>query len=139
MIGWIHLTRPIMSVADVGFHIGGESGINHIVMQVHYLRALTAEDEPDNSGIAFYTTTERPKYTQGILLMVSGYGVIPPHKPCKSPNYKYMATGIALHAACHTCLDYVLYIHVIYIISYLYYAYILALRVHIYSSSLYFT
>jgi len=29
--------------ADVGFHIGGDSGVNYLVMQVHYARVLSGK------------------------------------------------------------------------------------------------
>jgi hypothetical protein len=64
-------------LSDVGFHIGGDSNINYLVMQIHYVSALS---EPDHSGLAIYTTQTEPRYQQGIFLMVSNTGVIPPNQ-----------------------------------------------------------
>lgn len=66
--------------SDVGYHIGGDSGINHLVMQVHYAKAMSPSDPADHSGLTLTVTDVRPKYTQGVLLLISGFADIPPHE-----------------------------------------------------------
>ncbi|KAF6028885.1 PAM [Bugula neritina] len=78
MFAWAKNADPTKLPPDVGYHIGGHSGVNYIVMQVHYARALTKDDPPDQSGIALYTSTIKPNFTQGIFLMAANIGSIPP-------------------------------------------------------------
>ncbi|KAF6039893.1 PAM [Bugula neritina] len=80
MFAWAKNADPTKLPPDVGYHIGGHSGVNYIVMQVHYARALTKDDPPDQSGIALYTSTIKPNFTQGIFLMAADFGHIPPKK-----------------------------------------------------------
>ncbi|XP_067938308.1 peptidyl-glycine alpha-amidating monooxygenase B-like [Watersipora subatra] len=80
MFAWAKNAPPTKLPDNVGYHIGGESKIRYIVMQVHYLRVFNSSETPDRSGIAIYTTKSVPQYTQGILLLASGFGTIPPHK-----------------------------------------------------------
>jgi peptidylglycine monooxygenase len=54
---------------DVGFKVGGESSIQYLVLQVHYMHQLP---EPDYSGITLQYTTEIMPKQAGVLLMVTG-------------------------------------------------------------------
>lgn len=61
----------------VGVYIGGESGIDYIVLQAHYGMKFVGNVQ-DYSGVTLDYVTERPHYLAGIYLM-KGTGAIPPH------------------------------------------------------------
>lgn len=69
----------------VGFHVGGDSHVNYLGLQIHYAVAKT---EPDNSGLALTITTTPPDYQQGILLLVSNYAIIQPNQPGNPANQR---------------------------------------------------
>uniref|UniRef100_T1IX66 Copper type II ascorbate-dependent monooxygenase C-terminal domain-containing protein n=1 Tax=Strigamia maritima TaxID=126957 RepID=T1IX66_STRMM len=66
------------SFIDVGFRTGGDSGVNYLVLEVHYALPLNVSD---NSGLSLYSTYERQKYIAGIFLMLSASTQIPPMHP----------------------------------------------------------
>lgn len=80
---------------DVGFHIGGSSRIEYLVMQIHYARTIGKNEPDDHSGLAIYKTKNVPKYTQGIFLLLSGSGIIPPNRKreCQT-TFSYDALGL---------------------------------------------
>uniref|UniRef100_A0A8C4Q1Z8 peptidylglycine monooxygenase n=1 Tax=Eptatretus burgeri TaxID=7764 RepID=A0A8C4Q1Z8_EPTBU len=66
---------------DVGFQVSGESGINYLVLQVHYANiAAFKESELDCSGLTLSMISQSPPYLAGILLMVANSGIIPAGK-----------------------------------------------------------
>jgi peptidylglycine monooxygenase len=60
----------------VGFKVGGDSGINYLVVQVHYMHPMK---EPDYSGVTAQMTFNPQPRRAGVLLMVTD-GQIQPHK-----------------------------------------------------------
>lgn len=59
-----------MTFSGVGFRVGGESGIRHLVMQVHYMHELK---EADESGVTVtYTEEVQPKEAATLLLVTGG-------------------------------------------------------------------
>ncbi|VDK54485.1 unnamed protein product [Gongylonema pulchrum] len=58
----------------VGFKVGGDTGIQYIVLQVHYMTRLG----PDYSGVAIESTVEPMEKRASTLLMVTG-GTLPPN------------------------------------------------------------
>lgn len=61
--------------ADVGFKVGGNTGIKYFVLQVHYNRPV----ENDYSGVSIESTIEPLGKRASILLMVTG-GKLPANK-----------------------------------------------------------
>ncbi|MFH4974792.1 hypothetical protein AB6A40_001501 [Gnathostoma spinigerum] len=59
----------------VGFKVGGDTPIQYLVLQVHYMKKLG----PDYSGVEIESTLEPQEKTASTLLMVTG-GTLPPHK-----------------------------------------------------------
>ncbi|XP_027202332.2 peptidyl-glycine alpha-amidating monooxygenase B-like [Dermatophagoides pteronyssinus] len=62
---------------DVGFHVGGLSDINYLILQSHYSHPL---QEHDSSGVRLLYTVQPQPYIAGILLLSSVDGIIPPHQ-----------------------------------------------------------
>ncbi|KAK7116024.1 probable peptidylglycine alpha-hydroxylating monooxygenase 1 isoform X2 [Littorina saxatilis] len=74
---------------DVAFKVGGDTGINKLVLQVHYKNVSTflpPESKSDSSGITLVTTNEPKARTAGVYLMDTG-GTIPAH------SIEYMETA----------------------------------------------
>ncbi|VDP10695.1 unnamed protein product [Soboliphyme baturini] len=71
---------PSLSLPDnVGVAVGGDSGIDNYVVQVHYNAKFTGE-VLDYSGVVLNVTSLKPRYFADVLLMVSSaYYNIPPH------------------------------------------------------------
>lgn len=66
---------------DVGFHIGGDSGVRYLTLQIHYGDAsVFSGGMLDESGVALKVTYEEQRYLGGIYLMVSMHIDITPHK-----------------------------------------------------------
>ncbi|CAJ0593508.1 unnamed protein product [Cylicocyclus nassatus] len=73
LYAWAHSATELKLPEGVGFKVGGRSGINYLVMQLHYNRD---NELPDHSGVTItHTTTPQPK-TAATMLMVTG-GVLP--------------------------------------------------------------
>lgn len=97
IFAWAKNAPELSLPKDVGQHIGGTTGINYIVIQIHYKKPLSA---PDNSGIRMYTTRQRQKYISGIFLLLA-YGItIPPDTPKFHINSSCIfnwGPGISIH------------------------------------------
>ncbi|XP_078484053.1 peptidyl-glycine alpha-amidating monooxygenase B [Ciona intestinalis] len=75
---------PLLNLPEnVGFRIGGSSGFNHIVVQMHYAHRLPP-GQHDCSGVDAIATNERQLYYAGIFLLGSPYINIPPHSHANS-------------------------------------------------------
>ncbi|XP_072039016.1 peptidyl-glycine alpha-amidating monooxygenase B-like [Amphiura filiformis] len=72
---------PAPSIPEgVGFHVGGDSRINYVTLQIHYgHKDAFADGEDDSSGIKLSMTYQQQPYLAGIYLMVSGEIRVPPH------------------------------------------------------------
>ncbi|XP_052796467.1 peptidylglycine alpha-hydroxylating monooxygenase-like [Mya arenaria] len=62
---------------DVGFRVGGDTGINHVVIQIHYTHA-SKPNETDTSGVTIQFTKNKLTYQAGYYVLYT-YGYIPPH------------------------------------------------------------
>jgi peptidylglycine monooxygenase len=61
---------PQLRLPDgVGFKVADDTGVNYLVLQVHYARPVT---EPDYTGISINSTTEVQPKRAAVLLMVTG-------------------------------------------------------------------
>lgn len=82
LFGWALDAPAIELPPQVGFKIGGDSGINHLVLQVHYGHTHVFRKNPamtDDSGIILETVTSKNNEINklaGIYLFVS-YGYVP--------------------------------------------------------------
>ncbi|XP_063955634.1 peptidyl-glycine alpha-amidating monooxygenase B-like isoform X1 [Lytechinus pictus] len=81
MFGWARDAASPNIPQGVGFYVGGESGINYIMIQMHYgdkLDHLTGTSG-DHSGISLTMTHTPQPFIGGIYLLWSGDINIPPH------------------------------------------------------------
>ncbi|KAJ1362751.1 putative peptidylglycine alpha-hydroxylating monooxygenase 1 [Parelaphostrongylus tenuis] len=74
LYAWAKNARELHLPKGVGFPVGGNSGINYLVMQVHYMED---RDEPDQSGVTVQHTEEVQPKTAATMLLVTG-GLLPP-------------------------------------------------------------
>jgi len=74
---WARNAKGLKMPKGVGFAVGKNTGINYIVMQVHYARALK-KNEKDYSGIGIHMTRSRVKHSAEIYMLGSGEAKIPP-------------------------------------------------------------
>nr|WLF82755.1 putative peptidyl-glycine alpha-amidating monooxygenase A [Tityus melici] len=80
MYAWAKNAPPITLPPDVGFHVGRNSSIHYVILQLHYANPLP-EGVSDDSGITLHMTRKRQKYIAGIHLLLSGSAMIPPKSP----------------------------------------------------------
>ncbi|XP_042891755.1 peptidyl-glycine alpha-amidating monooxygenase B-like isoform X4 [Penaeus japonicus] len=77
MFAWAKNAPATSLPKDVGFRIGGQTGIKYLTLQIHYASAMQ-EGQKDHSGLQMEVTREQQKYKAGIYLLGSGYADIPP-------------------------------------------------------------
>eukprot|EP00062_Callorhinchus_milii_P008604 gi/632951475/ref/XP_007891314.1/ PREDICTED: peptidyl-glycine alpha-amidating monooxygenase isoform X4 [Callorhinchus milii] len=79
MYAWARNAPPTRLPAGVGFRVGGNSGINYIVLQVHYgdIHAFR-DNHKDCSGVTLQMTLVPQPLIAGIYLLMSENTVIPP-------------------------------------------------------------
>lgn len=65
---------------NVGFRIGGHSGIRYLTLQIHYSEPLP-DGLKDYSGLQMEVTTQEQTYKAGIYLLMAGFADIPPRSP----------------------------------------------------------
>nr|CAG4648544.1 EOG090X0318 [Polyphemus pediculus] len=95
---WAHDAPPLQLPKGVGFHVGGKSKIQYIVLQVHYASVDRFKDgkTTDNSGVFLqYTSTPQPK-AAGVLLMGTAGRV-----PANSVEYMETACKIGEDKVIH--------------------------------------
>uniref|UniRef100_A0A0K0DFW3 peptidylglycine monooxygenase n=1 Tax=Angiostrongylus cantonensis TaxID=6313 RepID=A0A0K0DFW3_ANGCA len=74
LYAWAKNAPELHLPKGVAFRVGGDSGINYLVMQVHYMED---RDEPDQSGVTVQHTEEMQPKTAATMLLVTG-GLLPP-------------------------------------------------------------
>ncbi|XP_066271867.1 peptidyl-glycine alpha-amidating monooxygenase-like [Branchiostoma lanceolatum] len=79
MYAWARDAPPTHIPQDVGFRIGGESGMDHLVLQVHYAHGFKDGADLDHSGLSLHMTYRPQKFIAGMFLLASGYAHIPAH------------------------------------------------------------
>uniref|UniRef100_A0A8C4RYM1 Peptidylglycine alpha-amidating monooxygenase n=1 Tax=Erpetoichthys calabaricus TaxID=27687 RepID=A0A8C4RYM1_ERPCA len=78
---WARDAPPTKLPKDVGFKVGGDTGIANLVLQIHYGDASAFKDKHrDCSGVSLRMTLKPQPLTAGIYLLMSRDAVIPPGK-----------------------------------------------------------
>ncbi|XP_056393507.1 peptidyl-glycine alpha-amidating monooxygenase isoform X4 [Hyla sarda] len=79
MYAWARNAPPKKLPKDVGFRVGGNSGINYFVLQVHYGDIKAFQDKhKDCTGVTVDITLKKQPLIAGIYLLMSMDTVIPP-------------------------------------------------------------
>lgn len=74
------LDAPELSLPDgVGMRVGGETGINYLVIQLHYAK-MFEDGLTDSSGYTLHMTRQRPEQQAGYIIL-GNVGYIPPRQP----------------------------------------------------------
>nr|XP_054755800.1 peptidylglycine alpha-hydroxylating monooxygenase-like [Lytechinus pictus] len=77
LYAWAMDAPPLELPKDIGFEVGGDTGIDYLVLQVHYAHADQFEDgSTDNSGIALTWTLKPQPFKAGVFFLGSD-GEIP--------------------------------------------------------------
>ncbi|XP_041372877.1 peptidyl-glycine alpha-amidating monooxygenase B-like [Gigantopelta aegis] len=93
LFAWAKNAPPTVLPHNVGFRVGGNSGIRTLIIQVHYAHAFDASEEKDYSGIRIYLTEEKQKFVAGIFLMYTYLLSIPPNTPMVHSDISCMYQG----------------------------------------------
>ncbi|CAI4230286.1 unnamed protein product [Auanema sp. JU1783] len=93
LYAWAKDAPELKLPEGVAFHIGGETGIRYIVMQVHYMHA---SEEPDYSGVSVTHTEEPQPKTAATMLLVTG-GAIKPQTTESFETACVIEEDVALH------------------------------------------
>ncbi|KAL8622773.1 hypothetical protein ACOMHN_026894 [Nucella lapillus] len=80
----------------VGFRVGGTTGIDYLVIQLHYAKTFGAE-AADSSGVTMVMTHDRQPQQAGYYIL-GNIGMIPPHNP-----------AFRMESACTMDLNYTIY------------------------------
>ncbi|XP_059825459.1 peptidyl-glycine alpha-amidating monooxygenase B isoform X3 [Hypanus sabinus] len=81
MYAWARNAPPTRLPEGVGFRVGGNTGINYIVLQVHYGDVTAFRDNhKDCSGVTLQMTFLTQPLIAGIYLLMSVDTVIPPNE-----------------------------------------------------------
>ncbi|XP_072924033.1 peptidyl-glycine alpha-amidating monooxygenase B isoform X3 [Hemitrygon akajei] len=81
MYAWARNAPPTQLPEGVGFRVGGNTGINYIVLQVHYGDVTAFRDNhKDCSGVTLQMTFLTQPLIAGIYLLMSVDTVIPPNE-----------------------------------------------------------
>ncbi|KAK5986225.1 Copper type II ascorbate-dependent monooxygenase domain protein, partial [Trichostrongylus colubriformis] len=83
LYAWARNADELKLPKGVGFRVGGDSGINYLTLQLHYMHD---RDTPDHSGVTLYHTEEPQPKTAATMLLVTG-GVLPPKSTGTSSRY----------------------------------------------------
>eukprot|EP00105_Crassostrea_gigas_P004241 XP_011417387.1 PREDICTED: peptidyl-glycine alpha-amidating monooxygenase isoform X1 [Crassostrea gigas] len=70
LFAWAKNAPRLNLPKDVGFHVGGQTSIKYIVIQVHYVNPLPP-GSLDTSGIRLSMTSLRQRYEAGIYLLLA--------------------------------------------------------------------
>ncbi|XGW20266.1 hypothetical protein V3C99_003798 [Haemonchus contortus] len=74
LYAWAKNAPELKLPKGVAFPVGGETGVNYLVLQLHYMHD---RDEPDHSGVTLYHTEEPQPKTAATMILVTG-GLLPP-------------------------------------------------------------
>lgn len=93
MYAWAR-DAPELNLPDgVGFKVGGETSVQYMVVQVHYMHPLEA---PDFSGLTLHSTPQPQPRLAGVMLMVTG-GKIGKHTTEDFETACYIDENIKMH------------------------------------------
>ncbi|KAJ8304293.1 hypothetical protein KUTeg_017876 [Tegillarca granosa] len=77
LFAWAKNAPPLKLPPNVGFHVGKNSKVKYIVVQIHYVKPLPDPRVPDESGIKITLTKQKPIYEAGIFLLAAWGATIP--------------------------------------------------------------
>ncbi|KAM4615270.1 peptidyl-glycine alpha-amidating monooxygenase B isoform 1-T3 [Polymixia lowei] len=81
MYAWARNAPPTKLPKDVGFRVGGTSGISYFVLQIHYGDISAFRDHHrDCSGLTLRMTSKPQPFVAGMYLLMSVDTIIPPGK-----------------------------------------------------------
>lgn len=82
MYAWAKNAPALKMPDDVGFHVGGDTGYNYLVLQVHYMDVSSFKDgkTKDYTGIDVTLDDQKKSKLAGIYLLANGYKPIPPNQ-----------------------------------------------------------
>ncbi|CAB3407921.1 unnamed protein product [Caenorhabditis bovis] len=93
LYAWAHDAPPLKLPKDVGFRVGGNTPVRHLVMQVHYMHD---KPNPDASGVEItYTVEPQPKLAATMLLVTGG--VLPANKTEKFETACVIEEDVVMH------------------------------------------
>lgn len=77
MYAWAKNAPATKLPDNVGFRIGGQTGVRYLTLQIHYANPLP-DNVADHSGLQMEITQQQQKYKAGIYLLAAGGVDIPP-------------------------------------------------------------
>ncbi|XP_067839014.1 peptidyl-glycine alpha-amidating monooxygenase B isoform X2 [Heptranchias perlo] len=98
MYAWARNAPPTQLPTGVGFRVGGNTGINYIVLQVHYGDVTVFKDNhKDCSGVTLQMTFLQQPLIAGIYLLMSEDTVIPPGEKVVNADIACLYKQTAIH------------------------------------------
>ncbi|XP_043919814.1 peptidyl-glycine alpha-amidating monooxygenase [Protopterus annectens] len=105
LLAWPRRNPPIRLPTDVGFRVGGKSGIRYFLLQVHYGDVNAFRDQhKDCSGVTLRMTSKKQPLLAGIYLLMALDTIIPPGKKvvnadlaCAYQNYPLYPFAYRVH------------------------------------------
>uniref|UniRef100_A0AAY4BZV3 Peptidylglycine alpha-amidating monooxygenase n=1 Tax=Denticeps clupeoides TaxID=299321 RepID=A0AAY4BZV3_9TELE len=98
MYAWARNAPPTKLPRDVGFKVGGDTGITHFVLQIHYGDVHAFRDHHrDCSGLTLRMTSIPQPFIAGMYLMMSVDTVIPPGKRVTNADIACSYSSYPMH------------------------------------------
>ncbi|XP_030626113.1 peptidyl-glycine alpha-amidating monooxygenase B isoform X1 [Chanos chanos] len=98
MYAWARNAPPTKLPQDVGFKVGGDTGITHFVLQIHYGDVTNFRDHHrDCSGLTLRMTSKPQPFIAGMYLMMSMNTVIPPGKKVVNADISCTYSSYPMH------------------------------------------
>ncbi|XP_069748524.1 peptidyl-glycine alpha-amidating monooxygenase B isoform X3 [Narcine bancroftii] len=98
MYAWARNAPPTKLPPDVAFRVGGNTGINYLVLQVHYGDVSSFRDHhKDCSGVTLQMTFLKQPLIAGIYLLMSNSAVIPPNEEVVNADVACLYTQATIH------------------------------------------
>lgn len=64
---WSQGGAPLMLPPDTGFPIGGDTAVQYIILQIHFVNNSHNEPSLDNSGVNIHFNNKRPSNSAGVI------------------------------------------------------------------------
>nr|AEI84584.1 peptidylglycine alpha-amidating monooxygenase [Conus bullatus] len=77
MFAWAKNAPPTKLPEGVGMRIGKQLSIKTVVVQIHYAKSFSENEEPDKSGIRLHLSKKKPQYVAGVYIMVATFDIPP--------------------------------------------------------------
>ncbi|XP_025077135.1 peptidyl-glycine alpha-amidating monooxygenase-like isoform X2 [Pomacea canaliculata] len=81
IFAWAKNAPPAVLPKGVGFKVGRKSTIKTIVLQIHYAKSFSADEQADYSGIRLHLTGQKQQYMAGIFLLLASFFQVPSQTP----------------------------------------------------------